>query len=79
MESWVLANAEDLQFALFFVVLAVFGGVEALAPRRRGPMMRKTRWVTNFILTVLNIVVMGLLPVVDRRRSTVGRSRRRAR
>jgi sterol desaturase/sphingolipid hydroxylase (fatty acid hydroxylase superfamily) len=63
METWVLANAENLQFALFFGVLGVFGGVEALAPRRPGPMMRKTRWVTNFVLTFLNIVVMSLLPV----------------
>ena len=36
METWVLANAENLQFALFFGLLAVFGGVEALAPRPRG-------------------------------------------
>lgn len=63
METWVLANAENLQFGLFFGLLALFGGVEAFAPRRPGPMMRKTRWVTNFALTFLNIVVMSLLPV----------------
>ena len=63
MEKWVLANADNLQFGLFFGLLATFGVVEALAPRRPGPMLRRTRWVTNFVLTFLNIVVMSLLPV----------------
>ncbi|MFN7940179.1 MAG: sterol desaturase family protein [Thermoanaerobaculia bacterium] len=63
MEAWVLTHAEDLQFELFFGLLAVFGLAEALAPRRPGPMRRRARWLTNFALTALNIVVMGLLPL----------------
>jgi sterol desaturase/sphingolipid hydroxylase (fatty acid hydroxylase superfamily) len=36
---------------------------EVLAPKRPGPMFRKERWLTNFLMTALNIAVMGMLPV----------------
>jgi sterol desaturase/sphingolipid hydroxylase (fatty acid hydroxylase superfamily) len=62
METWVLANADSLQFELFFALLAAFGLAEALAPKRSEP-MRRARWVTNFVLTTLNIIVLSLLPV----------------
>jgi sterol desaturase/sphingolipid hydroxylase (fatty acid hydroxylase superfamily) len=34
-----------------------------IAPRRPGPMHRRTRWWTNTLLTALNVVVLSLLPV----------------
>ena len=36
---------------------------EALAPKRPGPIRRKERWRANLLLTTLNIIVLGLLPV----------------
>jgi sterol desaturase/sphingolipid hydroxylase (fatty acid hydroxylase superfamily) len=62
MQDWVLANADALQFELFFGLLIVFGIAEALAPRREGA-PRGMRWVTNFVLTTLNVVVMSILPI----------------
>ncbi len=63
IDAWILKNSENLQFALFFSLLFIFGLAEFLAPRRSGPMQRRTRWLTNFALAALNVVIMGLLPV----------------
>lgn len=62
-EQWFLQNAEDAQVLLFFLLLFLFGLVEVFAPKRAAPAPRKTRWLANFGLTALNIVVMSLLPV----------------
>ena len=63
IDTWIIENAESVQVALFFTLFAIFALVEALAPKRSGPVHRKERWLTNLVLTTLNIIVMGLLPV----------------
>jgi len=63
IDTWITANADTVQFALFFTLFAVFGLVEGLVPKRSGPMHRKERWLTNLVLTTLNVSVLSLLPV----------------
>ncbi len=63
IDQWITQNAESLQFVLFFALLLIFGLAEAFEPKRPGPMQRKQRWLTNFLLTALNVVVLSLLPV----------------
>ena len=63
IDTWIIENADSVQVALFFTLFAIFGLAEALAPKRSGPIHRKARWLTNLVLTTLNIIVMGLLPV----------------
>ena len=63
IDRWMLQNAEDVQVALFFALFALFTLVEILAPGRPGPVRRRERWLVNLLLTALNVVVMGMLPV----------------
>ena len=63
MSDWILANGETLQFVLFFSLLVVLAGVERLVPRRPGPMDRSIRWPANFLLTFINVMALGALPV----------------
>ena len=63
LESWIIKNANDVQVALFFALLAVFAIAEIFAPAREGRSNRWKRWPVNFALTTINIVVMGMLPV----------------
>lgn len=63
IDQWITQNAETLQFVLFFALLFIFSLAEVFEPKRLGPMRRKERWLTNFLLTALNIAVMSLLPV----------------
>ena len=63
IETWMQQNAEPAQFILFFGLLALFSLVELLAPRRRHGRNRSKRWAANFTLTLLNLIVMALLPV----------------
>ncbi len=63
LDIWITAYADQVQYILFFTLLAVFGLVEVLAPKRVLSIGRKERWTTNFFLTALNVVVLALLPV----------------
>ena len=63
IDQWITQNAENLQFALFFILFFVFSLAEVFEPKRPGPMHRKQRWLTNFLLTALNVAVLSLLPV----------------
>ncbi|MCI0699038.1 sterol desaturase family protein [candidate division KSB1 bacterium] len=63
IDKWISQNANDLQVALFFALFFIFSLAEVLAPKRPGPMHRKERWLTNLLMTALNIAVMGMLPV----------------
>lgn len=58
--TWILANGDSLQFVLFISILVVFAVAERLAPRRPGTMDRALRWPTNFFLTAVNVVAMGV-------------------
>jgi sterol desaturase/sphingolipid hydroxylase (fatty acid hydroxylase superfamily) len=63
IDQWIIQNANDLQVALFFTLFFIFSLAEVLAPKRPGPMRRKERWLTNLLMTALNIAVLGMLPV----------------
>lgn len=63
MADWILANGETLQYALYFSLLLVLIALERLIPRRPEPMERLVRWPSNFLLTFLNVIALGALPV----------------
>lgn len=54
---------EPLQYLVFFGSLLALGLAEAVIPQRDFPPSRKARWVPNFLLTALNIVVISAIPV----------------
>ncbi len=60
---WILANGEDLQFVVFFGAIVALGILETLSPGRAESPRRPLRWTNNFILTALNIVALGALPL----------------
>jgi len=62
VSTWLTAHGEDLQVLLFFGGLAVLAVAERLAPRRATG-DRRRRWLTNYALTALNLVVLMALPV----------------
>ncbi len=61
----VRASFEPLQYAAFFGALLLLGGLEAMLPLGSAGAGdgRARRWPANAGLTVLNIVVLGALPV----------------
>lgn len=61
--QWMLAHGESLQVVLFFSLLIVLAAIELFIPRRPGPMDRGSRWPTNLLFTVLNLLALGVLPV----------------
>lgn len=63
IDQWIIQNANDLQVALFFTLFFIFSLAEVLEPKRTGPMRRKERWLTNLLMTALNIAVMSMLPI----------------
>ena len=60
--TWLLANGENTQFAVFFLLLPALMLAERLWPRRSG-IDRRHRWRTNFGLTAINVVTLGLQPL----------------
>jgi sterol desaturase/sphingolipid hydroxylase (fatty acid hydroxylase superfamily) len=63
MSDWILEHGDDLQVIGFFGLLAILIAAERWAPRRPGPMDRKTRWPVNFLLTFVNLGAMSVLPI----------------
>jgi sterol desaturase/sphingolipid hydroxylase (fatty acid hydroxylase superfamily) len=61
--DWILGHGDALQIALFFALLPALAILERIAPRRAGPLERRTRWPTNFFLTALNLLALGVVPV----------------
>src|SRR5262245_33449607 len=61
--DWILSHGDALQFSLFFTLLFALAAAEGIAPRRPGPMDRKTRWTANLFLTFVNLLMLGVLPV----------------
>lgn len=63
----VRASFEPLQYAAFFGALLLLGGLEAMLPLAGADAGagdgRARRWPANGALTVLNILVLGALPV----------------
>lgn len=60
--AWLLAHGEDAQFAVFFLLLPALMLAERRWPRRPG-VERRRRWRTNFGLTAVNVVTLGLQPL----------------
>lgn len=63
LEAFLRGSFEPLQYAAFFGVFAVFAALEGVAPRDPSPPARVWRWPANVVLTAVNIVVLGVLPV----------------
>lgn len=63
VETALRANGEMLEYAAFFGVLAALAILETLWPRGAGAPERRRRWPANFGLTLINIVVLGALPI----------------
>ena len=61
--EWMMANGEALQYALLFALFPLLVVLERAFPRRPGDMDRRTRWSANLILTVINIVSLGFVPI----------------
>jgi sterol desaturase/sphingolipid hydroxylase (fatty acid hydroxylase superfamily) len=61
--EWMLRHGDELQVVGFFGLLAILMAAERWAPRRSGPMDRKTRWPVNFFLTFVNLAAMSVLPI----------------
>jgi len=60
--EWILANGDNLQIVSLVACFVILGILERVIPRRSSTMERPVRWKTNWVLTVLNIVVLMLLP-----------------
>lgn len=56
-------NMEMLTYAIFFGALALLALLETLIALRAEGAMRLRRWPANFGLTVINILVLGALPL----------------
>lgn len=63
LEAILRTKMETLQYVAFFGAIGLFGLLETIIARAKSPTKRKTRWPTNVALTVLNIIVLGAMPV----------------
>ncbi len=50
-----------IRLAVFIGLFALFAGLETLAPRRIRTQPRRTRWVTNWGITILNTITLRAL------------------
>src|SRR5690606_18054469 len=57
------AQLEPLTYATFFGALVLFGALETVMARSRAGLDRRRRWPANGALTLLNILVLGAVPV----------------
>lgn len=62
-ETALRANMETLTYAIFFGALALLAIFEMVIALRAEGAMRGRRWPANFALTLINIIVMGALPL----------------
>lgn len=62
-EAGLRANMETLTYAIFFGALALLAVFEMVIALRAEGALRRRRWPANFALTLINIVVMGALPL----------------
>ena len=74
-EAIIRENLDLLQYAAFFGGLAVFGTLELALFRQATGIARRGRWPSNFLLTILNILVLGAIPVTSLVAADVARAR----
>lgn len=58
-----MENEATIRLGIFLGLFAVFALAETLAPRRARVQPRKTRWVTNWSITIANTLVLRVLAV----------------
>jgi len=63
LDTFLRAQIEPITYSVFFGMLLVFGFLETRTERSHESPGRISRWPANVSLTVLNIVVLGALPV----------------
>ena len=63
LDTILQAQIEPITYAVFFGLLLVFGLLEFRVERSQEPLERFGRWPANVGITVLNIVLLGALPV----------------
>jgi sterol desaturase/sphingolipid hydroxylase (fatty acid hydroxylase superfamily) len=63
MKDLMIVMGEDLQFYLFFGLLAGFLILERLIPKRHPQRPQGQRWLTNAALTLVTVVSLPLLPI----------------
>jgi sterol desaturase/sphingolipid hydroxylase (fatty acid hydroxylase superfamily) len=63
VEAFLRAQFEPLQYVAFFGVFLVFAAIETATPRDPAAPERLRRWPANSLLTAINIVIIGALPV----------------
>lgn len=63
LEGFLRGQFDVLQYLVFFGLFAAFALAETVAPCDRRSPERLGRWSVNILLTVLNIIVMGAIPV----------------
>lgn len=63
LDRFLRAEIEPLQYIAFFGALVVLAIAETVVGRSDRSPSRNSRWVVNFGLTALNIIVIGVLPV----------------
>lgn len=63
LDGFLVAYGDDLQFAIFFVLVAILGLVEAFRPGLDRAAGRRRRWPANLGLTILNACMPALVPV----------------
>ena len=62
-EDFLRSDGDSLLFGAFFATLALLAVLETRAAMRAEGADRARRWPANFILTAINILVMGALPL----------------
>lgn len=63
IDAFLRGSAEPLQYAIFFGALVALGALETVVGRSPAAPRRRRRWLPNFGLTVLNILVLGAIPL----------------
>jgi sterol desaturase/sphingolipid hydroxylase (fatty acid hydroxylase superfamily) len=62
-DGFLLEHAEALQYSLFFGLFALCAGLEVVFARRKRTYSRRQRWPANLWLLVLNVLILGALPI----------------
>ena len=63
LETFLRAQSEPVTYAVFFGLLITLGFAETMVERSHEPPDRRHRWPANAGLTVLNVLLLGALPV----------------
>ena len=65
IELFLRLHGETILYAVFFGAIVCFGLLETVAAMRHDGAARQRRWPTNWGLTILNIAILGALPITS--------------